>query len=165
MLVFYEIPTHKNYLISKNGVVKNKKTNRVLKACSTSSNGYFTVYVDGKNILLHRLLAETFIPNLENKPCINHIDGNKLNNSLENLEWCTYKENLEHARKTGLNPYKALTKEKSRHHKLTENEVQYIKDNYEKYSKNYSGRALSKKFNVSESCISEIILGKSWVGG
>ena len=51
---------------------------------------------------LHRLLAFAFIPNPDNKPILNHIDGNKLNNSLNNIEWCTYSENLTHAIHTGL---------------------------------------------------------------
>ena len=55
-----------------------------------------------KTFLGHRLIAQTFIPNLENKPCVNHIDGNPKNNHIENLEWCTYKENEIHSLENGL---------------------------------------------------------------
>jgi hypothetical protein len=65
-------------------------------------NGYLKVSLNKKVYALHRLVGYTFIPNPENKPVINHIDGNKLNNKLENLEWVTHKENAVHAHKTGL---------------------------------------------------------------
>jgi len=55
-----------------------------------------------KQYLLHRIIAMSFIPNPINKPEVNHIDGNKLNNNIENLEWCTSSENQKHAYKTGL---------------------------------------------------------------
>lgn len=55
-----------------------------------------------KDYLIHRLTIEAFKKNVDNKPCINHIDGNKTNNKLDNLEWCTYSENLTHAYKMNL---------------------------------------------------------------
>lgn len=65
-------------------------------------HGYVTVRVDKKAKLLHRLVAIAFIPNPYNKKMVNHKDGNKLNNSIDNLEWCTNSENINHAVKMGL---------------------------------------------------------------
>lgn len=72
------------------------------------NTGYYVVSLWKENICerihIHRIVTENFIPNISNKPFVNHIDGNKLNNCINNLEWCTPKENNIHAYKYGLNP-------------------------------------------------------------
>lgn len=88
-----------DYTINTNGDVVNIKTNKVLKHC-LGSNGYYhvTLYKDKKPKMfsVHRLLAISFIPNENNKLVVNHIDENKMNNSIYNLEWCSYSENTNH---------------------------------------------------------------------
>lgn len=89
------------YEINEHGYIRNCKTERQLMG-SINSYGYRVVtLVKGgkrKDCKLHRLLAMTFIPNPNNYLCVNHIDGNKLNNSIDNLEWCTHGMNNKHAR-------------------------------------------------------------------
>ena len=68
----------------------------------SNTSGYASVRLPDKNYLVHRLVATAFIPNPENKPQVNHKDGNKRNNSAENLEWATAEENMHHASISGL---------------------------------------------------------------
>ena len=77
-------------------------------------NGYKAIQVFNKIYYVHRLVGKAFIPNPERKPCINHKDGNKLNNCVDNLEWVTYSENNKHAYEKGLKkPAKETNKHKS----------------------------------------------------
>ena len=94
-----------NHIIFSDGKLYNKKTKKYRKWHNNNSGYLRTVIAEnGKliNVLQHRLLAESFIPNPENKVDANHINGGKHDNSLENLEWSTHSENIKHAYDMGL---------------------------------------------------------------
>ena len=99
------IPGFDNYAISNKGTLKNVKNGNILKL-QVGKTGYqqYTLCQNGikKTFKIHRLVALAFIPNPERSLQVNHKDGNKLNNTVSNLEWCTAKENDTHARLLGL---------------------------------------------------------------
>ena len=101
--------------VRRNGTGTYIQKERLLKPSNTST-GYKKVELckDGKRkgFKVHRLVAIAFIPNPDNKPEVNHIDGNKINNNIDNLEWVTSSENSVHAYETGLNPNKKELDEK-----------------------------------------------------
>lgn len=94
-MILTTIKDHPNYWINSYGTVYNKKLKELRK--EKSKGGYLrvTLYENGKpkHYLIHRLMAQTFLPNPKNLPEVNHLDNNPANNRLENLAWCTAKEN------------------------------------------------------------------------
>ena len=104
-----QIPGFPNYTICKDGIVMGKAE----KKQTLGKNGYryVTLYANNqsKKLYIHRLLAELYIPNPECKRTVNHIDGNKQNNCITNLEWHTDSENIQHAYDNGLNHGSKIT--------------------------------------------------------
>lgn len=123
--------------------------------------GYPTVQLfkgDGKHAtaMIHRLVAEAFIPNPQNFPEVNHADGNKLNFQPENLDWCTRQENRQHAALTGLNV--VGHGEKAPHHKLTDAQVIEIRSLDGKMKQ----RDIAKKFGVTQYAIWCVVNRATW---
>lgn len=93
------IPNYTRYEVSNLGAIRNRKTKNIKMQRVMKSTGYVTVnlYPDGKSqhdvVLVHRIVAVSFLPNDNHLPCINHIDENKQNNYVNNLEWVIYEQN------------------------------------------------------------------------
>jgi len=134
----------------------------MLKGCVRGC-GYNTVglWKNSKHKLVnvHRLVAEHFISNDEDLPCVNHKDGNKLNNNVRNLEWCTYSENIKHGYRIGRHPKVRMPGESNPASKLTELDVREIKD---LYAGDWSQSKLANTFGVSQKAIHNIVNGHSW---
>lgn len=141
-----------DYIITKNGEIINKHNNHKVKP-QKNAKGYLRVSIGGKRLFVHRLVAETYIPNPCNKSQVNHKDGNKENNCIDNLEWVTNQENRNHAVENNLQ----ICGSKCSWAKLNENDVIYILNN-----KKIPSVELAKKFNVSSHTIRNIKNGKTW---
>lgn len=121
------------------------------------TSGYYQVRLandEGSKLkLVHRLVAQAFIPNPENKPQVNHINCNKIDNMVENLEWCSQLENMRHAHKNGLTTYKYATdktSKKTAQYDLNGNLINIFKSTGE------AGRVL----RISQGHISSVCRGK-----
>ena len=104
------IKENNDYMVSDHGrIMSLKKPQKKILSSSLLHNGYEAIYIYQKGIhaarYVHRLVAETFIPNPKKLPQVNHLDGNTLNNHVSNLEWCDAYDNLMHAIRTGLRPH------------------------------------------------------------
>ena len=125
-------------------------------------NGYLAVNLHKnsklKHFYVHRLVASAFINNPNHLTEVNHIDCNKCNNNVENLEWCNRNYNLQHSYNHGLKRFG----EKHGGHKLTEKEVLQIINEYVKNDKEHSLYALAKKYGVNWCTIQAIVTGRLW---
>lgn len=163
-LIYRGINYGDKFEISTYGNLRNKQTGTIYKLV-IDNHGYLgTVVTLGsknniKKIFAHIAVADTFIPNPYNRPVINHIDGNKTNNKIDNLEWCTIQENNIHAIQNNLHKIYGAD---NPNNKLSKENVQYIRKNYKPYSKIHGSRALAKKFNVAHQTILSIVNNKTW---
>ena len=159
--IFKEINEFNDYQISNYGRVKSLKHNseKILSLCSNCCDYYFSILLKNgieKSFLNHRLVANAFIPNPENKPCVNHIDGNKQNNHVDNLEWVTHSENTKHAYSIGLHNQKGTYNGNS---KLTENDVLTI---HGLYLNGMKQKEIGMIYNTCRTNIEQIVNGKTW---
>lgn len=145
-----------DYEISNLGRIASLLNGRYILKQTISVRGYLTVNLKGKpwkTYTTHRFIAKAFIPNPENKSDVNHKNGIKTDNRIENLEWCTSKENNSHARATGLIN---LNGDKCGTSKLTWSKVNFIR------KKSMTQYKLAKKFGVRQPTISKIQAMKTW---
>jgi hypothetical protein len=143
-------------------IISHKRGNKRLIG-QINRYGYptVTVMVNGlqKNMVVHRLIAKAFIPNPNNLEQVNHKDGNKLNNSVNNLEWVSKSDNVKHAFRIGL---QKTYSHNSRSTNLTWNQVNVIREAFEK---GYSQKSIAAYFNMTGSNINHIVHNKTWNKG
>lgn len=147
----------------KNGIERFMKSHM-------TKDGYISIGLKEngkqKQFRVHRLVAQAFIPNPENKPYINHIDGDRTNNNISNLEWCTQKENVRHSINV-LKHWSQSEKQSEASRKTGKMNRKLDFETAEKIRKEYrcggiSSIKLSQKYNLSKPCILRIIHNKSY---
>ena len=152
------IPDYEDYHVSNFGRVKSFKTKPRIMKPAFDKGGYLQAVLSeddkAKFFRVNRLVALCFIPNPENKPHVNHIDGNKFNNHVSNLEWATPKENQRHAAKLGLIKSGADNYQAA----FTNEQVLYVRTN----PLGLNTYQLAKMFGVSVSVICAIQRGKTY---
>lgn len=158
---------HFGNILTKNW--RNTGKRSMLKPAA-DTKGYLRVALMKDGILtthkVHRLVAIHFVPNPNNKPQVNHKDGIKSNNHYTNLEWCTGKENMQHAYNNGLsyklNPVNKIPKagELNGQSLLTAPQVMEIRNKFK--PRLTTRKELAIEYGVTESCIKDIVARKSW---
>lgn len=154
-----------DYSITKDGKIYSQKSNKFLKI-GTSTKGYSHVFLmnggKSKAYYVHRLLMLTYFPPKDDSLVVNHIDGDKKNNRLDNLEWVTNRQNLLHALDSGLRKMDSFDHkgENNPNSKLKKEDVVFIYESLK--NKDFSQKQLSERFEVSQMSISNIKNKKKW---
>ena len=140
--------------VTKDGRVFNSEG--IEKKQSNHSAGYKIVTIENKTKYVHRLVAEKYIPNPDNKPCINHINGIKSDNRIENLEWVTYLENNQHAKQNKLWGKNIIDRRKLTNELADEIRKKYI-------PKKYTIKKLANEYEVDYKTMWNVINYKSYI--
>lgn len=160
---FYQV-SNMGRVRSLGGWCGTAKRKGCIRSTSLTKDGYVKVRLlhKGKDVTarMHRLVAEAFIPNPEAKDTVNHKDGNKQNNAVENLEWIDRAEQMQHAYKLGLKNSRVGSENINA--KLTNEQVEEIRNSYIRYSKTNGTVALAEKYGVTNRVIGLIVRGLSY---
>lgn len=151
------------YQVSNLGNIRSNINKPKILIPQISNAGYFRIIIRNKHYSVHRLVAQTFIPNPENKPQVNHIDGNKLNNNVNNLEWATASENQKH-NYIFLNFKPPMLGKKGSNHIASKHIIQYDKNG--KFIKEWDSLIEASKYlSICASCITNCAKGRRKTAG
>lgn len=150
------------YQVSTTGVVT--RNGKVIKTRLRSGYPSFTMCLNNikRDVHVHRFVAETYLPNPNKLPQVNHIDGNKLNNDVSNLEWVTAKQNMVHAVDTGLiNKDNRLKRNPSARY-LSLEQANEIRAKYVAGSRTHGARALGREYGIPHTAVLLILDNKTY---
>jgi len=154
------------YEVSNFGRVRSNHGRKRFLTGSVAGTGKYKYIIFRKNNkikgkYMHRLVAEAFLPNPQSKPQVNHKDGNRLNNHVDNLEWCTCGENHKHAYRLGLRKRLNREGENNGNAKLNKHQVARIRLIRE-VAPSLGYRRISKMFDISTATIRDILKNRTW---
>jgi hypothetical protein len=163
--IWVEVEGHEGYEVSNTGKVMSykRKEPKLLKNRLTFDGYEYVTLINGKvykDYRVHRLVAKAFIPNAENKETVNHIDGDKRNNNVDNLEWATRTEQNLHSYRLGLK--KAILGHENTNSKLSPEQVREIRKLYIKGDKEFGAMNLARMFCVNGTTIENIVKGRTY---